>query len=447
MNRKPDIIVLIIDALREDHAQPFNNILKDFGFVYYENAISPAPWTVPSHASIFTGLYPFLHNSHEKKKEKEIIKIKLSGNSNTLAEILSKIGYNTFLFSANPYLRPSFGYKGFNYFYEPPCRPHYLLTEEEVQDFQRLKDKYKTSNKVNLAKAFLREGLYFSLIRTTFKVFLGKLIYLITPGVKWPKDKGATHIIKKTKRINFDKKDPNFIFMNFMEVHEPYYVGDIGKKCAFNNLKTGKLNKEIVEQWKHKYKEQVLYIRDKIGDLLLEFNKKLIFNDNSLIILTSDHGQLLGEHGRIDHGTFLYEELMRVPLFIKYPDNLNVKMKDRKNEYICLTKLFSLILSVANGSLENDDILYSDTVFSESFGTDKKLSIDNEKEKSNIEKLEKYRISVYSKGHHGIFNVEDWKWEEIKSENESKVAEEILKGKILNYLNIVTAIKTSDFLG
>jgi len=64
--RKPNIIILIIDTLREDYASGLE-ALGELGFVKYENAIAPAPWTLPSHASLITGMYPSQHEIHESR--------------------------------------------------------------------------------------------------------------------------------------------------------------------------------------------------------------------------------------------------------------------------------------------------------------------------------------------------------------------------------------------
>jgi arylsulfatase A-like enzyme len=63
---KPNVILLVLDTLREDHSSGLDNLLQ-MGFVKYTNAISSAPWTLPSHVSMFTGLPPSLHGIHEQK--------------------------------------------------------------------------------------------------------------------------------------------------------------------------------------------------------------------------------------------------------------------------------------------------------------------------------------------------------------------------------------------
>lgn len=68
----PHVIFVVLDTLRKDYGKIFEDSLSNFGFVSYENAITPAPWTLPAHASIFSGLYPAIHRAYETR-EKRII--------------------------------------------------------------------------------------------------------------------------------------------------------------------------------------------------------------------------------------------------------------------------------------------------------------------------------------------------------------------------------------
>ncbi|WP_052320081.1 sulfatase-like hydrolase/transferase [Pyrococcus abyssi] len=113
MTEYPNVIFIVIDTLRKDYAKPLEGELKKLGFISYENVIAPASWTTPSHASIFTGLYPALHGAHETKTKKDL-NVKLNSRVPILSEILLEMGYNTYLFTANPYINPRFGFVGFS---------------------------------------------------------------------------------------------------------------------------------------------------------------------------------------------------------------------------------------------------------------------------------------------------------------------------------------------
>ncbi|AFK22065.1 sulfatase-like hydrolase/transferase [Pyrococcus sp. ST04] len=397
MTDYPNIIFIVIDTLRKDYAKPLEEELKKLGFISYENVIAPASWTTPSHASIFTGLYPALHGAHETKAQKDL-NVKLSSRFPLLSEILYEGGYNTYMFTANPYINPKFGFRGFT----------------KIEDV-----------------LFIPKGKYKRLIWHLAK--------------KWPLDKGASHFISSISKLEISHEEHFFIFANLMEVHEPYLVFDkMGSEFKIN-LKTNRINQHLVQKWKKKYPKEVEYVTKKLIELVRILKIKNIFND-SLIIITSDHGQLLGEYGRIGHGTFLYDELLKVPLLVKYPKGYEVEHVWNRSKYISLVKLKPFILKIIENKLSDDSILYSDIVFAESYGVHIDIdNISNEIERKNIEQLDKYRIAIYYKNFKGIFNVEEWKFESIisydsKTEIDGNVVKH-MKKEVSKFLKTVTITK------
>ncbi|AEC51941.1 hypothetical protein PNA2_1025 [Pyrococcus sp. NA2] len=442
----PNVIFIVIDTLREDYSTSLKENLKKLGFVEYSCTIAPASWTVPSHASIFTGLYPALHKAHETKHKKGFgIRLKYD---NTLSKILSSLGYNTYLFTANPYIRPSLGFGGFDYFYEmggwSPRIP--VLSYDDFVLLEKLKRK-ANNNTMQLVKTLLLKHPTL-LMRGVVSKVLSPLnrVYekVVAHFMGWPLDKGANRLIKLLKGCKFDKNSPNFIFINLLEVHEPYFLGDNVEEVR-KNLLTRQLNTKYVIKWRQMYPKEVEYVSQKIVDILGILKEKGIF-DNSLIIITSDHGQLLGEHGRIGHGTFLYDELLRVPLLIKYPKDSQIKVTKKAEEYVSLVSLKPFILNFIENKISDDSILYSKTVFAESYGIGGvTVNPKTEEEKRNVNELEKYRIAIYYKNFKGIFNITDWKFEEIISYNpEIEVTEDIvkhMKKEVVKFLKTVTVAK------
>lgn len=446
----PNVLLIVVDSLRKDYATPLEETLKKIGFISYENVISPAPWTIPSYASMFTGLYPIFHKAHETRDKKDF-QIRL-GIDNILSKELSNIGYNTYLFSGNPYIRPEFGFAGFNHFYEVPFAP--ILTLLSVKDREKLRDlmeKQALNTKLEVIKCLIFNGHY----NLLFKSFLSYLVnkpYLYTYAFlkNWPTDKGARNILNILKKLlKTDQENPRFFLISLMEVHEPYSIEDIWIKQQFEqNLKRYEIDEDLVRRWRRKYPSAVKYVTERVIDIMKVMRNAGVF-DNSLIIVTSDHGQLLGEHGRIGHGVFLYDELLRVPLLIKYPTNLEISIKQdglENEKFISLVKLKSLILGVVQQTLEDDSVLFSNMVLAESYGIPYRVTgISNEDERKNIEKLEKYRIAVYHKKLKGIFNVNDWKFEEVTSYDPNKEVsdDEVkkLRKMVVKFLNIATATR------
>ena len=150
--------------------------------------------------------------------------------------------------------------------------------------------------------------------------------------------------------------------------------------------------------WRKRYLRQVRIVTKHIVKIINYIKSLKLLND-MLIIITSDHGQLLGKYGRIRHGTFLYDELLHVLLFIKYPKYVRlIKRKERKNEYAGLVRLKNFIIKISKKNETNERSLYSDTVFAESYGTQIRLnSEESVKILENINNLEQYKIAIYYK--------------------------------------------------
>jgi len=441
-----NIVFIVVDTLREDYSMILWHKLKKFGFISYEKTIAPASWTVPSHASIFTGLYPILHKTHETKDKKGLdIRLKYD---NLLSTTLSDLGYDTYLLTANPYIRPRLGFIGFNQFYETSgWGPRVsLLSHDDRTVLAKLKSELN-NNTTELVKILLLENPVLLLKGGMSKLVspLNSVYAKIAAKIrKWPLDKGVQNFVKLLRGLKLNEKVPIFLFINLMEVHEPYFLGDTVIEVP-KNLISGHLDPNYVTKWRQMYPKEVEYVSQKITEILEILKEKGIF-DNSLIIITSDHGQLLGEYGRIGHGTFLYDELLRVPLLIKYPKDSQIKITKKAEEYVSLVSLKPFILNFIENRINDDSILYSKTVFAESYGIGGvTVNPKSEEEKRNINELEKYRIAIYYKNFKGIFNVADWKFEEIISyDPEIEVTENTItrmKKEVVKFLKTATVAK------
>ena len=449
MDDLPNVIIIIVDTLRKDYAKPLEDGLTKIGFVSYENAIAPAPWTIPSHASIFTGLYPAFHGAHETKNKK-IPHVRLVKTDNLITFRLKELGYENILLTANFFVHPQFGFMGFDHvYYIPPVLEPSLLSKTEKESLQKIIEENK-NDLIGITKSLLHDKQYKLFIKGSIQYLVSKFYRYFSAIFKnWPTEKGITQIIdyldKYLKKRGELRRSNNFIFINLIEMHEPYFVHD-DLKILSEHLKTNILDMDVAAKWRIKYDNEVIYVTKKIINLIEVLKKHKIF-DNSLIIVTSDHGQLLGEHRRIGHGNFLYDELLRVPLLIKYPKDAPITSKSIGNfqTWISLTCLKYFILSLIEGHSKSDELLFTDIAFSESYGIAGKVSWLTEKEKKNIEQLEKYRIAVYYKNFKGIFNVEEWRFEEIISyDPKTEISENIMnhmKKEVLKFLKTATVAK------
>jgi arylsulfatase A-like enzyme len=294
---RPNIILIVLDTTRLDH-------LSCYGYhrntspnldrlaaesVLYMQAIAPSSWTLPSHASLFTGKFTSSHGARYDnngplrlvnaiKGSEDWNKVRargLSQNEVTLASILKQKGYLTGAVVGGPWMKKVFGLnKGFEYY--------------DDNDIGTLN---------------------------------GRLADQVTAAaVRW---------IDQSQNKNI------FLFLNYFDPHYPYnppddFVTPFFQKNPQTFDQLPDLQKIIAS-----YDGEILYMDYHIGKLLenLKANNQY---DNSMIIVTADHGDLLGEHGKFGHGKYLWQEEIHVPLFIKYPvgeisprkSNLRIQLTD-----------------------------------------------------------------------------------------------------------------------
>lgn len=367
--KKPNIVLVVFDTLRWDYFQRFmqndslfSEQLKDF--VNFDMSFSPSSWTLPSHLSLFTGLYPSEHRVHEDpNSELEEVFQKATGYSGDfLTKIASKKGYRTIGISANPMIS---GLTGF---------------EEKFDEFYNVDlGKLSGISNTNITNQKFRKIKY-----------LASRVIATIRG--YPKNKGYKIILTLLSR--FISKDQTFVFMNFMEMHDPYrkIIGTDDNVNILNDFfEIRPLNYKHIKKLRSEYYNQIQKVREsilRIIDVLKNFKKF----DDTLVIFTSDHGQALKENGYYGHGTFLYDELIHIPLLIKfpyiYPKEINFK------SYVNLVDLHSFLRAVITEENNPYQYLRRDRTYSEAFGLQyskssltKYLSENNRKhiyEKSNV---------------------------------------------------------------
>jgi len=444
METKPNVIVIILDCLRKDFSKELENKLIEYSFIAYENVVSPSPWTVPTHASIFTGLYPLYHGAHETKTKKGS-EVRLV-NKQLITHQLKDYGYFNYLFTANVFVTPIFGFKGFDYVEFLSSKGLTTRNWKELEKIKTLSLKYNSKTKI--IKKLIKDG-EFRLLLKLFMYLSNKFNKInFHKRIKWPKEKGSSQFIRSIN--NMELKTPFFLFSNLIELHEPYFMHDI----HYYPFIRQNVDETFIKRLRQKYREGVSYVTQKMTRLIEILKEKNLFDD-SLIIVTSDHGQLLGENGRFGHGTFLDDELLSVPLLIKFPKDFDVKMVSKgTRKYISLVKLKSFILESIKYKQINDAILYSDVVFSESYGTHISPNRGLVEYTEKLEMLEKYRVAAFSKGYKYVFNVDEWSWDtwypdlRYDVEGSAQIGEEV-RNKVISYIkmgiNTIHSIKTKKF--
>lgn len=332
-----------------------NDLTKDA--VVFPNAIAPAPWTIPSHTSFFTGLYPREHGAHEYFNEiKNDFELNQNFDCKTIAEKLKDKGYNTIGVTANGVIGPGTGFdKGFD-------------------NFEYIPADYFSSSEINYGKKFFKDGKIniknvlenYKEIPQLYRIYR-KNRYL-KKFYGYPSVKGANLIIDGLNNTSFNK--PFFIFFNFMEPHEPNIKWELTLQYPFSkqmllfihDLAGNKIIPDrIMKKIKKAYVENLNKLDFYFGELI-KYLKEIKEYENTMIIVTSDHGQALKEKNYYTHGLFLYNEIIEIPLIVKFPSGEKITVREG---YQSLTDLPELITNVSEGNIID---ITRESVFSESFG-------------------------------------------------------------------------------
>ena len=152
--------------------------------------------------------------------------------------------------------------------------------------------------------------------------------------------------------------EPFFLFLNYMDTHTPYQPprpfdrSFLDKKFPqFYRLTQyvlrllGKHDKGVWDAYLlSQYDGEVAYLDNQLGELFSALKKRGIY-DAALIVVTSDHGELLGEHGLYEHHANMYEGVLKVPLMIKFPFSKRV---GREKHLVNLKDVFATLLSICD---------------------------------------------------------------------------------------------------
>ena len=399
--KRPNVVILVIDTLREDHSQGLERLRK-LGFIKYENAIAPAPWTLPSHVSIITGLHPSQHGIHESfgvYVDREMMELSTSQlsklNHGVIGELMDE-GYNTYIISANPFLSQPYG---FNKYTRSVITGYVVLDRvrsiNEYESIKHLDELGRRYGYFGTVKHIISDGrldLLFLGIKTVLMRRLRRL-GAVLGLIDLTMDKGALTIINLLKDLTLN--EPFLLLINIMEAHSPYTNKDLSERISFEAYHKAVfedvIDSKAVSIWRREYPRHAKYAVNKALDIVLTLSRYL---DNTLFVVTSDHGELLGDGG-IHHGYFLKDGLLRVPLWVKWPSWF--KAPRQVKPFVSLTEIPSMIRAVINNDMDYG--VGSSIAISESFGSLLFSSYEAKYRSLNPETLVRvfsHRIRVYT---------------------------------------------------
>ncbi len=302
----PNVLVIILDTVRAaslglyGYDRPTTPNLEQIAErgVVFDRALSPSPWTLPAHGTLFTGRYP-----HELTAN---WKTPLDDTYPTLAELLAERGYETAGFVANSFY---------------------------------------TTYEHGLDRGFVHyEDYIVSLGQILNSASLGTLVFAGRPGYsnnlfRRVLDNYEYFGRKKADRLSNDFLDwvgdgrprPFFAFLNYIDAHAPFTppaeyaarFGVRGPRPLLHRITNDKSTLTEEERAagdydRNRYDASIAFLDHELGRMFDELERRGVL-DNTLVIVTSDHGEHLGEMGIYAHANSLYMELLHVPLLIAFP--------------------------------------------------------------------------------------------------------------------------------
>ncbi|MCG3128853.1 MAG: Arylsulfatase [Phycisphaerae bacterium] len=285
---RPNIILISIDTLRADHlgcygyprdTSPRIDALARES-LRFQYAYAQASWTLPSHMCLMTSQYPHVHGVQRESQS-------LADAGVTLAEALSAGGYHTAAFISWIYVSRKFGFaQGFDEFTE------LLPTKDQIDNATTAA--YKAEEVSDRAARWLDK-------QSPDKPFF-LFVHYFDP------------------HIDYDPPPP------FDALFDRGYAGSASGKYAWLSTFIKELHHQPrriaprdLEHVVALYDGEIRYVDTYVGQLLDALQRKVGL-DNCLIVLTSDHGEELDDHGSMEgHQWTLYEEVIRVPLIIRPP--------------------------------------------------------------------------------------------------------------------------------
>jgi arylsulfatase A-like enzyme len=292
----PNVLLLVLDTVRAQDLSLYgytrpttpNLDTRARAGVTFDRVVAPAPWTLPSHASLFSGRF----------HPDVIWKQPVPWTHPTLAEILAKHGYVTGGFVANLYY-------GIEYF-------------DLNRGFHHYED-YPLSWRV-ITQASWASRYLAGRVRTVFKLQEREFVRKTAADV----NQGFLDWASRTEGLPF------FAFLNYIDAHDPYYppepfdrrFAEPGVRARHRLGRTGhRYTGEEVRALRNSYDGAIAYIDQEVESLLEELEQRGVL-DNTIVIITSDHGEEFAEHGVMGHSMSLYFPSLYVPLVIVFPSRV-----------------------------------------------------------------------------------------------------------------------------
>lgn len=297
----PNVVIVLLDTTRPDHLEPYGypeetspflNALADRAVVF-ENAVSTSSWTAPSTATLFTGHYPAEHGVVRGfwVHKEQIDQVESMGQTSTVLNHIPE----AMLTLPAAFLEA--GYRTFGLSTNINVGPE-IGFDRGFDRFERIQgDEHRREQ--------------------------GSLLPYGTAWEVWLALEGWAPAIRKA--------EPYFLYLHFNDAHLPYVGRAPFYRPAVNPL----------EDRQRRYDSEIR----SVDGVLSRIYELLELDQNSILVIVSDHGEAFGEHGFVGHRGGLQAELNRIALMISWPDG--DLSPGRRSERVSLVDLYPTILELA----------------------------------------------------------------------------------------------------
>ncbi len=351
----PDIVLVICDTARADAFKPWGGPFPSPSLqracregVAYRNAISAAPWTLPSTVSMMSGQLPTEHGIHNEcvewsgSKPTSPARALRNLEGDWLPEVLGLRGYATWAASCNAWVSKWGGF------------------ERGFAEFHEMSDRVRLPS--GAVSKYLRK--------------LGRLAGKIDRG-------GQATVAAFARRAGSSDPRPLFAFLNLMEVHTPYNPPRpfypfppwkrrktfevSGSRFLRYSLGLEECSQEFVQTFRSLYWHSARYEDSLLGQIVDAVEER---GRPCVVVFTSDHGENIGDHGLFGHTSSLHETLLHVPLVI-WGYRLNIG-PGWVEDTVSTRSLAAWLRGVADGDAEN--VLTTGPCISEYESTARRIS-------------------------------------------------------------------------
>jgi arylsulfatase A-like enzyme len=328
--RRPNVLLIVLDTLRYDtlhtewmgqkHFPALDEITKDAAI--YEGGYAGSNVTPGGHTTLLTGFYP------AETGTLALGLVSLDEQYLTVTEFLRGYGYRTAATISNARVSGRFGYRqGFEIYDDSLVNPEF--------DLKNLGERFSFSSMVQLFGAPYSRKI----VTAAFKQANNQMHGLPAAGDT------SRSALNAMDALEIQDGEPWFLFLNYIDPHTPYVTRpDLAKafgpgfkseelegvqvsvtkfhdhmKSVAADLKAGKDRSKDLLWLQEIYREQCLELDEGVEELLDGLTKRGLLDDNTLILITSDHGEHLGEHDAFHHGSTLLDEEVRVPFLLMGP--------------------------------------------------------------------------------------------------------------------------------